>query len=159
MTWAKLQLWLPNVVKMTERNESNLPKVREMTKVTCPKLWKLTSNLLDCYVNVETSLNDWQKLFQALTDMCHLIWARFKNLHITLCSLTHIFLKSCHIFLKPNALHNTGCVISIYFLNLLYKAYQYFCDSTLVSLKSHNVSELQNKKNQPKPDTGNKIGV
>ena len=60
----------PKLVKWHQQTLTFV-KVRKMTKVTCPKLGKVKSNLLESYI--KTSFQDWQKLFQALTDMCHLI--------------------------------------------------------------------------------------
>ena len=44
---------LPKVSEVIVTYNLNLLKVRKMTKVTCPKLVKLASNLLDFYVKLD----------------------------------------------------------------------------------------------------------
>ena len=55
---------LPKVNNATVSETFDLAKVKKMTKITCPKLIKASSNLLDSFV-----------------DMQRLIWLTCRDLH------------------------------------------------------------------------------
>ena len=70
---------------MTVTNNFNLPKISKVAKVTCTKSVKVTSNLLDFYVNPETWFHDWRKHHESLENYLkphfnRMLSVSFKNL-------------------------------------------------------------------------------
>ena len=48
----------PKLVKRQKQTLLNLVNARKMTKAICPKLVKVTSNLVDFYVDAKTQFHD-----------------------------------------------------------------------------------------------------